>query len=404
METHEVNKFFVSVIIPTYNCGWCIKAAIDSVFLQTFTDYEIIVVDDGSTDDTKARISTIENSRLKYIYQRNAGRAAARNAGIKAAVGEWVAFLDADDLWQPSRLEQQIIAIQTNPNVIMLYGQSIPFIKRNPETGELIEPLRNRVIGCGKPFAADYVKDFLLARYSVPTSTVLARRKVLFDTGGFDPQFTITEDWDLFMRLALHGPVYYINEPLAFYWVGPFRTSLERGQRYDWHQELLSVVEKNLQLSGISKTDPVFAGEVLATWEWRCALVEHGLKRFESAKLHAEKALTYKELLFKQDSTITELVNFLSDIIDRDASVKLLEDHLISIVTDLVPTKELRKSFYRKCLAHLYAIKAFNAYTDNAPIQGLRYALIAAFFDLHWLKNRGLWTQAIRGISRYRQA
>ena len=97
----------ISVVIPTYNCGALIPEALDSIFAQTFTDFEVIVVDDGSTDNTRDVVSRYRED-IRYIYQNNKGVSAARNAGIKEARGQYIAFLDADDLWLPEKLASQM--------------------------------------------------------------------------------------------------------------------------------------------------------------------------------------------------------------------------------------------------------------------------------------------------------
>ncbi|MCK4819314.1 glycosyltransferase family 2 protein, partial [bacterium] len=107
----------VSVIIPTCNRAEYITQAIDSVLAQTYTDYEIIVVDDGSTDNTKEVMEPYMD-RIRYIYQENAGVSAARNTGIKAAKGDWVAFLDSDDEWLPGKLAVQIRAVERHPQLV----------------------------------------------------------------------------------------------------------------------------------------------------------------------------------------------------------------------------------------------------------------------------------------------
>src|SRR4051812_35041738 len=111
----------VSVIIPTYNCAALVTVAVDSVLAQTVQASEVIVVDDGSTDDTRERLSSY---RIRYLHQQNQGVAAARNNGLREASGDLIAFLDADDVWYPRKLELQIAAIEANPDIVLL-GTSV---------------------------------------------------------------------------------------------------------------------------------------------------------------------------------------------------------------------------------------------------------------------------------------
>lgn len=107
----EIHKKMVSVIIPTYNRGYIIRKSIDSVLSQTYSDFELIIIDDGSTDNTKDIIEAYKDSRIKYVYQENSGACAARNNGVLLAKGEYIAFHDSDDTWLPDKLEKQIQAI-----------------------------------------------------------------------------------------------------------------------------------------------------------------------------------------------------------------------------------------------------------------------------------------------------
>ena len=114
----------ISIIIPTFNCGDFIYRTIESVFAQTYKNYEIIIVDDGSTDSTKDKIDLISKKGIpiNYIYQANAGPAAARNTGIRNAAGEYITFLDADDFWIPEKLELQVDVLERESDIGLVYG------------------------------------------------------------------------------------------------------------------------------------------------------------------------------------------------------------------------------------------------------------------------------------------
>jgi len=193
----------VSVIIPTYNRAALVTKAIDSVLAQTYCDYEIIVVDDGSTDNTKEVLQPYMD-RIHYIYQENAGVSAARNRGIMEAKGQWIAFLDSDDRWLPEKLYIQISAIKKNSTLCLHttdailpkeYGEQVSQFQY---TG-LVEFLKGESCVIGRPLT--YQVKYSLAR--IPC--VLANRKALFDAGLFDTRLTIFEDHDLMCHLALEG-------------------------------------------------------------------------------------------------------------------------------------------------------------------------------------------------------
>ena len=187
----------VSVVIPTYNRCKYVTKAIDSVLAQTFTDYEIIVVDDGSTDNTRVVLQSYL-SKIRYIFQENKGVSAARNAGIVAAKGEWIAFLDSDDEWLSAKLELQMKDINQHPDAILVCSN----VSFEGPTEMQIDYFKGCLSFCkNKVF---FVKEPLFKSYAW-TSTVLAKRNEVFAVGLFDEKLTIHEDTDLFLRLSLIG-------------------------------------------------------------------------------------------------------------------------------------------------------------------------------------------------------
>jgi glycosyltransferase involved in cell wall biosynthesis len=196
----------VSVVIPAYDAQRFIGAAIESVLSQSKPPDEIVVVDDGSRDDTRA-IANRFAPRVACITQRNSGVAAARNRGVVATATEWIAFLDADDLWRPHKLERQLHAAQTSQadvvlcdlGLIDLEGRQLP---QQPRATSLdIEPL-------------------LLHRDEIPqgtSSTILVRRALFDEIGRYDEGLATMADWDLLIRLRLRTTFAHVAEPLALY-------------------------------------------------------------------------------------------------------------------------------------------------------------------------------------------
>ncbi len=199
----------VSIIIPTYNRALMIREAVESVLSQSFKDFEVIVVDDGSTDNTEEVLKPVSN-RIRYIKQGNQGNAAARNTGIKAASGEIIAFNDSDDLWFPEKLERQVGYLDEHPEVDMVCGNGIFF--GDPELeGKKVIPDKRAVSleRDGVSLKAIFMKS------SIRTPTIVARRHVVEDLQGFDPAFKVCVDLDFAFRvLAEKYKVAFINEPL----------------------------------------------------------------------------------------------------------------------------------------------------------------------------------------------
>ena len=197
----------VSVVIPAFNAARDIAAALESVFAQTFTDYEVIVVNDGSADNLAAAIRPFQH-RLIYIEQPNRGAAAARNAGIRTARGSYVAFLDADDLWYSVFLERQIQYLEARPACDLVYSDALV-------SGE--SALAGQRFMKGAPSKGPVTLVSLLnLQCNVPLSTVVVRRAALVQVGLFDESIRRGHDFELWLRMTMHGATLeYHREVLA---------------------------------------------------------------------------------------------------------------------------------------------------------------------------------------------
>ena len=195
----------VSVIVPVYNSERFIHASLASVFGQTYRDYELIVVDDGSTDGTRAAVTALGSS-VRYIHQPNQGPAVARNTGIHSAAGTLICFLDADDLWQPDKLALQVAAMDARPDVGLLFADEDEFDEQGVQCASLLGTSRfHPDIARGTPIPAAFQK--LLEENFIPTSTVMVRRQC-FDTAGlFDSALKGPEDRDMWSRIAATYPI-----------------------------------------------------------------------------------------------------------------------------------------------------------------------------------------------------
>lgn len=189
----------VSVIVPTYNRALLLERAIQSVRCQTYERLEIIVVDDASKDDTAALVRSIDDARVRYIrHDRNRGGAAARNTGIRAARGEFIAFLDDDDQWEPEKTAAQLKLLK-NYNVVLCRGdRTVPIDRSVVETVLQLHDLRRGEITAGG------------------TGVLMAKAHVLRTTM-FDENLPRYQDWDIFIRLALKHRIVYLNRPLIRY-------------------------------------------------------------------------------------------------------------------------------------------------------------------------------------------
>ncbi len=207
----------VDVIIPAFNAAHYLPFALESVASQTFDDWQIVLVDDGSTDNTPEVIAPFLDrfgSKLKYIRQENRGLPAARNAALRSSTSEFLALLDADDVWLPNRLAASLKALAAHPAAGLAYGLI-----------RVIDP-EGRVVGdswTGNPKHAEghIAPHIYMRKVELPCPTITFRRRCIDDVGFFDETMRATEDRDLWLRIALRYEVAFVPEVIASYRVSP---------------------------------------------------------------------------------------------------------------------------------------------------------------------------------------
>lgn len=206
-----MNNPFISIIIPTYNRGYCIANAIESILNQTYQNFEIIVVDDCSSDNTMEVIKSINDERIVFHRNsRNIGPASSRNQGIKLSRYDYIAFQDSDDIWEASKLEKQINMCINHNNPCMVYTK---MIVTDNDTISSFMPSPEM------PFnkLSENVYPYLLEQNFIGAPTVLLPKAIIYDVGGFRDDLSALEDWELFLRIAKRYDVLYIDEPLHIY-------------------------------------------------------------------------------------------------------------------------------------------------------------------------------------------
>jgi GT2 family glycosyltransferase len=248
----------VSVVVPAFNRAGSIRAALESVLRQTWADFELIVVDDGSTDGTPDAARALDDPRLRVIVTpQNMGASAARNLGIAEARGIWIAFQDSDDEWLPLKLEKQMARLLApGADWIAAYcgmlivdapsdrpgpgGRSNPryFPERDDDPEEFddaigrllrwVFPWRRPPPPCA--FEGDLTVS-LLRRSLISTQTLVARRDLLLEIGGFDPAFRAAIDRDCALRLAPLGPIAFVDEPLVLQRFSPNSITADRARK-----------------------------------------------------------------------------------------------------------------------------------------------------------------------------
>jgi glycosyltransferase involved in cell wall biosynthesis len=278
--TTRSKKPKVSVIIPTYNRGWTLREAIDSVLAQEFADFELIVVDDGSTDHTREILDS-HGQDIIVLRQPNQGVSAARNRGIDESHAQLVAFLDSDDLWLPQKLTRQVEFFKFNPDALICQTEETWL--RN---GVRVNPKRRHHKLSGMIFEPS------LALCLVSPSAVMIRR-TLFDTVGlFDESLPACEDYDLWLRVSCRYPVFLIDEPLIIK-RGGHEDQLSKAAGLDKYR--IQSLKKLIDIRQLSEFQQHAA---IKTLQRKCAIYAAGCRkrgREDEAKYYENLADVYQE-------------------------------------------------------------------------------------------------------------
>lgn len=232
----------ISVILPTYNGTNYIVEAVESVLAQTFNEFELIVVDDGSTHDIQQVLEKyIQENDLTYVRTENKGPGAARNLGSQMAKGEYLAFIDDDDIWQADKLQKQFDLLNQNPSAVACYTDAYTILpdgvygkeRRSLETGKLWE---------GK------VLSHLIFTNFIPLSSTVVRKSVFERMGKFSEiqELFLVEDYDLWLRFAAVGDFCVVDEPLIYYRT---RAPLSRLEKIKTYKKLVRMYSKQLRNS-----------------------------------------------------------------------------------------------------------------------------------------------------------
>ena len=229
----------ISVIIPTFNRRKTLRRAIESVCNQSLSPFEILIIDDGSNDGTKEWVKESFQD-IKYIYQNNQGVSAARNKGIKYAYGDWIAFLDSDDEWLPSKLYEQVKAIGSNPEIKFFHTNEI-WIRNGVRVNQM---KKHKKYG-------GYIFEKCLDICRVSPSSVLIKKEIFDDIGTFDESLRVCEDYDLWLRITSKYPVVFLDIPLIY--------------KYGGHAGQLSKVNDGIESYRIQSLEKIIKSGVLST-------------------------------------------------------------------------------------------------------------------------------------------
>lgn len=270
----------ISVIIPTYNRANYIKRALESVINQTYKNVEVIVVDDNSSDNTEEIVKNYSNKHnfIKYIkHDKNKGGSAARNTGVENSSGDFIAFLDSDDEWVETKLEKCIKIFNSNQDVDLIYSDIY-----------LVNELTNKEVIDKKELWDDYYFGLLQRNIIGGTSSIVIRRSVFEQVGGFKVGLPSCQDWDFYLEIAKEHKIYLINEPLTKYYIHPNSISGNIDRVIEGHLHILKKVNSIIYDEN-KYTDK--KNIIISEQYFTIAYLYTNFKNFKKAKEYYFKAL-----------------------------------------------------------------------------------------------------------------
>lgn len=312
----------ISVIIPAYNAERTILKTIASVRQQTYRDLEIIVVNDGSRDRTLETLATVSDERLKVYSYENGGLPTARNRGIARATGDYISFIDADDLWTEDKLEKQLSALQQNPQAGVAYSWVICMVQDEKDPDKITFVSDNKVRHTGNIYP-----DLLLSNFIGNGSNILARRKAIELVGEFEPSLKSCEDWDYYLRLAAQWEFVLVPEAQVLYLktAGTMTSKASMMER-----EGIRVIER--AYAAVPPELKSLKNKTLARFKWYCGglYLNHSVSRKDltAARTRFWQAISLDPSLLNQKNTYVLLVKLLL----KQALPELLVSNLISVL------------------------------------------------------------------------
>lgn len=362
------------------------QEAIESVLAQTYRDFEIIVVDDGSTDGTGEALSARYGDQIRYIWQENQERSVARNTGIAHAQGEYIAFLDADDYWHPTKLEKQLALLELRRDLGMVYChiQTV-----SPDDVPLPTAKQLRF-----PSASDTdLLPCLAFGNFLGSSSAVVRRAVFDLLGGFDPRLTYIEDWDFSLRVAVHYPIGCVPELLTFYRRHPGNPA-QRAVRYKVQDAIPTMIERNLNEAGFARCAPPLRSRAIANAWWFSAKLDYAIGRPLEAMQRFARGLEYDfDYLVEPDFFVADVVNSALGLAGIDETpIAEAQAFVETVFSHLPPAAAHLRSLRRQALGRLHAGYLFSAGRVASGMPVWQHWLYALVHDPRWARNLGLWS------------
>jgi glycosyltransferase involved in cell wall biosynthesis len=377
----------VSVVMPAYNQAEYIREAINSVLRQSYEYLELIIVDDGSTDETAEVVRSFGDRRIIFIQQENCGLSGARNRGIVAATGEYLAFLDSDDKYARQKLETQVRFLEEHKEVGIVAG-GWRVIDADGRVRAYMRPWQN------KEMQINDINTWLRSCPMTPHSLLL-RKDWIEKVGGFDERFRRLEDWDLYLRLKDIGCVFgYLEDIVCDYRLhgeNMTRNAVEQART------MIKVLDKYFSNENIANTILEKKDNYYAFAYIRGAVNEYVAGELTAAKIDLAKAVVLDEKLLKGEKDI--VFNYLVAM----ATHPYVENPLqyIHVTFDNLPENAKELSMRKpEAIGKVAMAVFFQAYETDQYSEVLRYFPIGIKHDPKWLFNRGVWSIWMKSFIR----
>lgn len=385
----------VSAIIPTYNRAFYVCQAVESALTQNYPNLEIVVVDDGSTDDTRSRLSAYE-TYIQYIHQANQGVSAARNAAIAASRGEYIALLDSDDVWFPGKLTRQMDFLAAHPEVGMVASHAIA-IDRNGK------PLSER------PLYAFQIEGWVsleinILRSPLPPTVLVIRRDCLPMPVPFTPGVRFGEDWEMCLRVGARWPIWFIAEPLAGVRVHDSNVTmpLASQQQVDLRlQSRLDVIERVFPaLPGDRQTLHSLRAKAEAREYAETAVPSYANGSFETGASRLGKAVTLDPATWQGEELVVAICHFarlLFQTRGAEAALEFIQNVFSHLPPEIKRPDRLSRPVHSRTL--IFTI-GFNSLAQHKPREAAASIVKGLMWQPTQATNIGVLSTLVRSMAR----
>lgn len=383
----------VSVIIPTYNRKEYLQEAIDSVLRQSYEDYEVIVVDDGSDDGTDEILNKRYKNRIRYVWQENKGESAARNAAIKISKGKYIAFLDSDDLWHPDKILRQVQVLENNPSIGLTNSQ-VCWITQSSKA----RSVSNQYSTISK----DQLNiEKLILHNPLPTSAVMLRRSLGTANLLFDERIRYGEDWDLWLRLTDITDFHVEDLPMTYLRVHSENQSyfpkLEKVKQTLSDHSL--ILDKARKLSGVTQQlynqalAQQYAGAAFASYIW---------SELDDGQRYLSTAMTLDRTTWTNQAHLhREIVRFGVMLLESGNMTDShhVEHYVSGLATNWPADHPVSTEFLNRAKSEIFAAGAYRYSQLNDRKKTREFTLRTIRSDRKSLRNRGLVKRLLQSFS-----